>query len=106
MKLAASKASIFPQSPHTATPLAASTEKRKMEFEEGVDIEDIPQFVDPDDEFEDECCFWLMKLLRGRNTGRQLKRRIFKYAIINFLLGFPMLVITVVEGRILAPRLI
>ena len=69
-----------------------------MEFDEEVEIEDVPQFVDPDDEFENECCFWLLKLLRGRNTGRQLKRRIFKYSLINFISSFSMLVITVTEG--------
>lgn len=71
-----------------------------MDFEdedEDIAIQDIPQFVDPDTEFENECCFWLMKLLRGRNTGRQLKRRIFKYCVINFLCGFPMLIITIIQ---------
>jgi hypothetical protein len=72
-----------------------------MDFEEDDDVEsrDIPQFVDPDSEFENECCFWLMKALRGRNAGRQLKRRIFKYGVINFIAGFSMLVINITECK-------
>lgn len=78
-----------------------------MDFDEEDDLEiqDVPQFVDPDNEFENECCFWLMKALRGRNTGRQLKRRIFKYGVINFLAGFPMLVITIVQRKLTPPLL-
>ena len=64
-----------------------------------LDIQTEPQIVDPDEEFEGECCFWLMKLLRGHNVGRRLKRKVFKYALMNFMVGFSMLVITVYEGE-------
>ena len=63
-----------------------------------LDIQNEPHIVDPDEEFEGECCFWLMKLLRGHNVGRRLKRKVFKYALLNLIVGFPMLVITAYEG--------
>ena len=69
-----------------------------MEFDDNLHIQDEPKFVDPDEEFEEECCFWLFKLLRGRNTGRRLKRKLFKYALINLVIGFPLLVLTAYEG--------
>jgi len=64
-----------------------------------LDIQNEPHIVDPDEEFEGECCFWLMKLLRGFNVGRRLKRKVFKYALLNFIVGFSMLVITVYEEQ-------
>ena len=64
-----------------------------------LDIQTEPHIVDPDEEFEGECCFWLMKLLRGHNVGRRLKRKIFKYSLLNLIVGFSMLVITVYEGE-------
>lgn len=64
-----------------------------------LDIQNEPHIVDPDEEFEGECCFWLMKLLRGYNVGRRLKRKVFKYAVMNFMVGFSMLIITGYEGR-------
>lgn len=64
-----------------------------------LDLRQPPQVVDPDEEFEGECCFWLLKLLRGRNVGRRLKRKVFKYALVNALVGFSLLCITVYEER-------
>ena len=63
-----------------------------------LDIQTEPHIVDPDEEFEGECCFWLMKLLRGHNVGRRLKRKVFKYALLNMIVGLPMLIITAYEG--------
>lgn len=72
-----------------------NTEFRDDNF---LDIQNAPHIVDPDEEFDGECCFWLMKLLRGHNVGRRLKRKVFKYAMLNFILGLSLLVITAYEG--------
>ncbi len=64
-----------------------------------LNIQTAPHIVDPDEEFEGECCFWLMKSLRGNNVGRRLKRKIFKYSLLSFLIGFPLFCITAYEGE-------
>lgn len=55
--------------------------------------------VHPDVEFEDECGYWVIKMLRGRSTGRRYKRLMFKFGVIHFIVAIVMLVIAVEEGR-------
>jgi hypothetical protein len=76
-----------------------------IDYEEGEDeIEDVEfnvddaENLDPDHEFENECCFWLMKALRGGNIGRKTKRLLFKISAISIIVNFSLLIITGFEG--------
>ena len=84
----------------SSTTFRSKANTTKFNDDNFLDIQNEPHLFDPDEEFESECCFWLMKLLRGYNVGRRLKRKVFKYALLNFIVGLPMLIITGYEGMI------
>ena len=47
------------------------------DYESGTrDLEEV--VLIPDEEFEDQCGYWLVIMLRGKSIGRQLKRAVFK----------------------------
>jgi hypothetical protein len=56
-------------------------------------------FVHPDIEFQDEFGYWIIKMLRGRSTGRQLKRTFFKFGLIHIVCGFVLLILAVDESK-------
>lgn len=49
----------------------------------------------PDEEFEGEFGYSLVKALRGKTVGRRLKRKLFKFAVIEFFCGFALLIIAI-----------
>lgn len=49
---------------------------------------------DPDAEFDGEWGYSLIKSLRGKTTGRRLKRNLFKFGMICTICGFALSVIT------------
>jgi hypothetical protein len=74
-----------------------------MSFEDDIS-ESQEHYVDDvdfqfEDDYEEECCFWLVKALRGGTTGRKLKRKIFKYGVISIIVCISLLIITACEGK-------
>lgn len=63
-----------------------------------VEVDDEINRAEADDLLEDECCYCLYKFLRGRNCGRKLKRKAFKFCIAELVCGFGLLVISGYEG--------
>jgi hypothetical protein len=63
-----------------------------------IHVEDQIDAEEADDLLEDECGYSLFKMLRGRNTGRKLKRKVFKFAIAELTCGFALFSIAVYEG--------
>jgi hypothetical protein len=53
--------------------------------------------AEADDLLEDECCYCLYKMLRGKSVGRRLKRKLFKFAIAENICGFGIFCITAYE---------
>lgn len=53
----------------------------------------------PDDEFEGEWGYALIKALRGKSPGRRLKRNIFKFGVFQLVCNFSLLMITIQENR-------
>ena len=49
----------------------------------------------PDEEYEGEFGYALLKALRGKTVGRRLKRNIFKFGTIQLLCNFALLMITI-----------
>ena len=64
-----------------------------------VDFPESVKDLENDDEYDGECGYWLITLLRGRTTGRKLKRNIFKVGLSQGLSGFILLCITVYIQR-------
>ena len=64
-----------------------------------IDVDDEINRAEADDLLEDECCYCLYKTLRGRNIGRKLKRKFFKFCIAELVCGFGILVIAAYEGE-------
>jgi len=54
--------------------------------------------------YDNECGYWLVKMLRGATLGRQIKREVFKVSIYHFLWGTIIFLISVYQdldiGRI------
>lgn len=53
-----------------------------------------------DELYAGELGYSLLKALRGRSVGRRLRRKFFKYFVIQFLCGFSLLVIAIHECKI------
>jgi hypothetical protein len=64
-----------------------------------LDVDDEINRAEADDLMEDECCYCLYKMLRGRSVGRQLKRACFKIACWELICGFGLLVISGYESK-------
>jgi len=61
-----------------------------------VDLEfpEHPRDLQNDDEFSTECGWWIVVMLRGKTTGRRLKRDIFKMGLSMCVCGFILFVCT------------
>jgi hypothetical protein len=66
-----------------------------------VDLEfpEHPRDLQNDDEYSGECGWWIVVMLRGKSTGRKLKRDIFKVALSMLVFGFVLFVCTVFINR-------
>lgn len=51
----------------------------------------------PDSEFDGELGYALIKALRGKTTGRKLKRALFKLGMIKLLCGIALSIMTVLQ---------
>jgi hypothetical protein len=51
----------------------------------------------PEEDYENECGYWLIKLFRGRTLGRRLKRELCKLSLFELLTGTVMLTLTIVD---------
>ena len=51
----------------------------------------------PEEDYENECGYWLIKMFRGRTLGRRLKRELFKLSLFELLTGTVMLILTIVD---------
>ena len=60
-----------------------------------VEFPDTIKDLENDDEYEGECGYWLVIMLRGKTTGRRLKRIIFKAGLFQLICGFILLMITI-----------
>lgn len=49
-----------------------------------------------DVEFEQECGYWFIKMLRGSSSGRQLKRSLFKLSMYKLFYAIPVFIISVI----------
>ncbi len=49
--------------------------------------------LENDDEYEDECGYWIIVMLRGKTTGRMLKRDIFKAGVAQLFFGIMLIII-------------
>lgn len=52
-----------------------------------------------DEDFENEIGYSLIKALRGYSVGRRLKRKLFKFALVEVICGFALSVIRIMEGN-------
>lgn len=52
-----------------------------------------------DEEFEGEWGYALIKALRGKSVGRRLRRKLFKFGVIEILCGIPVTVIAYFANR-------
>lgn len=66
---------------------------------DGVNSTNIHINENPDAEFEGEIGYSLVKALRGRSTGRRLKRKLFKFATVQLVCGFALFVICINESE-------
>lgn len=62
-----------------------------------INFPDSVKDLENDDVYEDECGYWIIIMLRGKTTGRMLKRDIFKAGLSEIVFGFVLLVITLYE---------
>ena len=60
-----------------------------------VEFPDNIKNLENDDEYEGECGYWIVIMLRGSTTGRRLKRNIFKAGLAQLVCGFILLMITI-----------
>jgi hypothetical protein len=59
----------------------------------------VTHMNNPDEEFEGEFGYSLIKALRGKTVGRRLKRNLFKFGFITSVCSFSLLVITVMACK-------
>lgn len=52
-----------------------------------------------DEEYEGEWGYSLIKALRGRTVGRRLRRKLFKFGIVEILCGFPLSILAYLESK-------
>lgn len=52
-----------------------------------------------DEEYEGEWGYSLVKALRGRTVGRRLRRKLFKFGVIEILCGFPLSILAYLESK-------
>jgi hypothetical protein len=66
---------------------------------DGVNSTTIHIQESPDAEYEDEWGYSLVKSLRGKSSGRRLKRKLFKFSVFQLICGFALLIITIEESE-------
>ncbi len=66
---------------------------------DGVNSTNIHIATNPDAEFEGELGYSLVKALRGKSTGRRLKRKMFKFGFFQLTCGFSLLIICIEESE-------
>jgi hypothetical protein len=59
-----------------------------------IDIRDI----DIEDDYKEECGYFIVIMLRGNTTGRRLKRTIFKSGVAQLSCGFSLMILAIEAG--------
>ena len=76
------------------TDIGAGSYGKTAKTEQDDDDFDIVRGFDPDIEYENECGYTLIKMLRGKNIGRRFKRNLFKYDIALWICGMVIFILT------------
>jgi len=65
-----------------------------------IDIDDPrnPTIAANDEEFENECGYFIVKMLRGSTLGRKIKREVFKITVNESIFGISMFLISCYEN--------
>ena len=64
-----------------------------LEIEESNDREHID-----DEDFDGDCCFQIIKSLKGVSLGRQLKREVFKLGVAHLTWGIIIFILSIYES--------
>ena len=52
-----------------------------------------------DEEYEGEWGYALIKALRGKSVGRRLRRKLFKFGVVEILCGLPVTIMSYLAGQ-------